>query len=117
MYLAIVGSRNMADEEMFTAIVDAWIVKHGRPDAIVSGGATGADTLARLYAQKHHIQLIEYLPDWKKYKRAAGIIRNTKIIEDANYVLAFPSQSGKGTQDSIKKAELRNIPVEIYYID
>jgi hypothetical protein len=109
MRIAIVGSRDFTDYEK----VEQEVLKHikvEKIDKIVSGGAKGADTLAKTFAEKHKIPLLEFLPDWKKFGRGAGLMRNTTIIENADVVFAFPSKDSKGTRDSIKKArELRKI--------
>jgi hypothetical protein len=75
-----------------------------------SSRAKGADTLARKFAEKHNIPLKEFKPDWAKFGRGAGPMRNTQIIENADVVFAFPTKDSKGTRDSIRKAQaLRKI--------
>jgi len=97
MKLAIVGSRHITD-----IILEGYIAEY--PDEIVSGGAKGIDTLAREYAQRHGIPLTEYLPDYERYGRSAPIIRNKKIIEHADKVLAIWDGKSKGTLSSINFA-------------
>lgn len=43
---------------------------------IISGGATGADTLAVNYANNHGIDMAQHKPNWKQYGRDAGITKN-----------------------------------------
>ena len=43
--LAIVGSRNFNNVDKFNLAIIDFINKYGMPSCIVSGGATGADTL------------------------------------------------------------------------
>ena len=116
MNLAIVGSRELTDYSWFKSHVEAFISEHGKPDLIVSGGARGADTLARNYAQEHQIPIQEFLPNWK-LGRHAGILRNTDIVQASTHVLAFPSKQGRGTQDSMKKATEANKILKVIYID
>jgi len=109
MRIAIVGSRDFTDYEK----VEQEVLKHikvEKIDKVVSGGAKGADTLAKKFAEKYKIPLLEFLPEWKKYGRGAGPMRNTTIIENADVVFAFPTKDSKGTRDSIRKAqELKKI--------
>lgn len=119
MNLAIVGSRDYTNYHEFSKITSNFIKKYGKPDIIISGGAKGADSLAKEYAKQHNIPIKEFLPDWSK-GLSAGPIRNSLIINNSTHVIAFPSRKGKGTQDSIKKTKnnnLKNIPLEIHYID
>ena len=105
MKLAIVGSRNFVDQALLDKTVDEYLEKQGvLPDLVVSGGARGADTLAENWARKHKIPLIIFKPDWKTKGKAAGILRNTDIVNECTHMVAFPSDGGKGTQDSIRKA-------------
>lgn len=115
--LAIVGSRHFQDYHFFTTKLDEWIHKYGKPEFIISGGATGADSLAELYAKANNIPTIIFKPDWTKFGKAAGPIRNTEIVNACTNLIAFPSRSGKGTQDSITKASKMNKIFEVHYID
>lgn len=121
--IAMVGSRNFTNFNLFEQKVDEafdnWGLKKNNVNRIVSGGARGTDTLAEKYAKKYNIELKTYLPDWKRNGKAAGIIRNADIINNSDYVIAFPSHHGRGTQDSIRKAKKSNPPkkVHLYYID
>ena len=48
---------------------------------IISGGAAGIDTCARHYALSHGIKLTEFLPDYRRFGRAAPLKRNLDIIQ------------------------------------
>ena len=115
--LAVVGSRYFKDYLLFTTKLDEWIKINGKPEYIVSGGATGADRFAEVYAKNHNIPTIIFKPDWNKYGKAAGMIRNNDIVNNCTHLIAFPSRTGKGTQDSISKAEKMSKPIEVHYID
>ena len=104
MKLAIVGSREFENYDLLCAEV-AKIQKTQKIDLIVSGGAKGADTLAKKFAALNHIPLMEFLPDYDRYGRGAPLQRNTLIVKNANWVLAFVTASSKGTWDTLRKAE------------
>jgi len=119
MKLGIVGSRNFNDYILFKKAV-LKIIEKKEIQCIISGGAKGVDTLAEKFADEHHISKIIFSvtkEDWNKYGRGAGPRRNTEIINESEFLIAFPSKYGKGTQDSIEKAKKKGIPVVILYID
>lgn len=88
-----------------------------KPDMIVSGGARGADTLAERYAADNAIPLRVFHPNWKEQGRAAGMIRNLKIVQNSTYVVAFLGPKSRGTKNTIKLARELGIPVHIEYVD
>ena len=79
MKLAIVGSRGI------TKIDVAPYIPCGVTE-IVSGGARGVDTLAREYAAARGIPLVEFLPQYERYGRAAPLKRNAEIAAYGNKV-------------------------------
>ena len=83
---------------------------------IVSGGATGVDTYAKLFAGRHHIPLMEYLPDYAKYGIKAPLRRNTQIVKEASKVIAFPSADSRGTFHAISEAQKLKKPVVVINI-
>lgn len=64
---------------------------------IISGGAAGADGLAKLYAQQHNISLQEILPNYAAFGRLAPILRNNQIVRQADFVLCLWDGKSKGT--------------------
>ncbi|MGP1493722.1 MAG: SLOG family protein [Streptobacillus sp.] len=112
MKLAIIGSRTFTDIEL------AWSTYKNLPfldqvTHIVSGGAKGADSIAELLAKWSGKEMIVYYPDWDKYGKQAGFIRNRLIINDSDCVLAFWDLKSKGTLNSIQLATKKGIPVHI----
>src|SRR6266446_2653650 len=78
---------------------------------IIAGGATGVDRAAADFATVNYCQLEEYPADWKKFGRAAGYIRNKKMLEEGkpDLVVAFPG--GKGTTLMVTLANKAGIKV------
>jgi hypothetical protein len=78
---------------------------------VIEGGATGADFLARVYAKYYDLPHESFPADWKKYGKAAGIIRNQQILNEGkpDIVVAFPG--GTGTADMIRRAKKAGVKV------
>lgn len=104
MKLAIVGSREFENYDLLCTEVEK--TKQTQTiELIISGGAKGADTLAKRYAALNHIPLMEFKPDYNRFGRNAPVQRNTLIVENADWVLAFVTPTSRGTWDAIRKAE------------
>ena len=104
MKLAIVGFREFENYDFLCAEVEK-IKQTQTIELIVSGGAKGADALAKRYATLNHIPLKEFKPDYKQFGHNAPVQRNALIVENADWVLAFVAPTSKGTWDTIGKAE------------
>lgn len=100
MKVAVVGSRGFSDYKLLSETLDKIKIT-----MIISGSAKGADTLGEQYAKENNIPTKIFYPDWEKHGKAAGMIRNTDIINEAELVVAFWDQKSNGTRDSIQKAE------------
>jgi len=101
MRVIVAGSRTIKD---YTVVKDA-IEKSGFDVSIlITGGAIGVDTLAETWAGTHGIKVLKYEPDWGKYGRAAGPIRNSTMIKNADALVAVWDGISRGTRDIIEKA-------------
>lgn len=109
MTLAVIGSRNCPPIDL-GAYLDC------QPDAIVSGGAKGADTYAKYFAERHGIKIIEFLPEYEKYGKRAPLVRNKLIVEACDQVLAFWDGKSRGTKQTIDYAESKGKPIKIIRI-
>lgn len=119
--IGIVGYRNFKDENKFNLIMKKVmkIITKDKSDykiTVISGGASGTDTLAYNWAKKNKYTTKIHEADWKKFGKSAGPKRNTLIVRDSDYLIAFLHPDSVGTRDSIKKAEEKNIQVFIYEI-
>ena len=104
MKIAVIGSRNFADYELLKKTLSeiTGITK------VISGGAKGADSLAEQWAKENEIETVIYKPDWAKYGRGAGVVRNRLIIEDCDLCIAFWDGESKGTKSSIDHCKKLN---------
>lgn len=79
--------------------------------AIIEGGAGGADLGGLLYAIRNHIDHVQERADWIRHGRAAGPIRNQKMIDDHKPDLAIGFPGGVGSADMARRVEKHNIPL------
>jgi len=100
MKVAVIGSRNFNDYELVKTTLSPLNIT-----LLVSGGAKGADSFGERYANENNIETLIFKPDWEKHGKAAGMIRNTDIVNNADTIIAFWDGESKGTKDSITKAE------------
>lgn len=135
MVLAVIGSRNFNDFRLLDDIMkdyfceykdngflwNGYIAKFSR---FVSGGCDGADILAYEWCQKYNrdvrgyfpkIEIREFLPEWEKYGKKAGPLRNKLIIDSADVVLAFWDGESKGTKNALGLAKNQKKPTIIIY--
>lgn len=109
----ITGDRNWTNKSLIRSI----LATLPKDTVIIQGGASGADTLAKIAATELGLQVATYHAQWITYGKAAGPIRNQHMIdENPERVLAFHSNinDSKGTKDTIKRAGKAGIPVELY---
>ena len=114
MKVAIVGSRDFDDYSQLHYVIDRIRLMYS-VDGFVSGGAKGADSFAKIYADSCKIPIRVIKPDWKKHGRSAGFIRNGEIIKAADMVLAFWDGRSRGTKDSIDKALKAKKPCFVFF--
>lgn len=112
MKIAIVGGRDFFDYELLKESVFQNLSLDDI-DCVVSGGAKGADSLGEKFAEEFNLDTLIFKPDWKKYGRSAGHIRNKDIIENADFVFAFWDGMSKGTKGSINIANKLNKTLKV----
>lgn len=78
---------------------------------VIHGAARGADSLAGEWACLNGIDVAEYPADWNKDGKAAGPIRNARMLSEGkpDGVVAFPG--GRGTADMIGQAKRAGLKV------
>jgi hypothetical protein len=104
MKLAIVGSRDFNNYDVVKAIINSFRKKN-QVDMIVSGGALGVDTLAYRYAVEYGITFVCHPPKPEDGYPAKFFRRNLRIVEQSEYVIAFPKGKSTGTRHSISLAK------------
>jgi len=88
-----------------------------RGTRIITGGALGADYWAEETTRRFTgFKLTVVKADWFKYGKAAGPIRNKKMLDmEPDLVIAFHNdiENSLGTKNCIKEAEKRGIEIEL----
>lgn len=114
MKIAIVGSREPGNINFALELEKCINIQSG--DTIISGGASGIDTLAAEYATSHGLELKEIRPDYARNGRGATFIRNREIVDNADIVVAFWNGTSKGTKYTIDYANKKSITTLIVTI-
>jgi len=105
----VCGGRDYTDKDILWDYLDAcmseWCFL-----VLIHGDARGADRLSDAWAVEHGIQPAACRANWRRYPRAAGPIRNNRmLILQPQKCIAFPG--GTGTADMIRQCESRDIEV------
>lgn len=116
--IVVCGSRGFEDYQAFQRCMDVLLRSLDEPMELVSGHASGADRLAERYASENSIPIHIIRPDWKTYGKAAGPIRNRKMLEytsaETPVVIAFWDGESRGTKHTIDAA--RSMDINVYVI-
>ena len=110
MKLIIAGSRDFNDYFLMCKSIASLGFK---VDEVVSGGARGADSLGEKWAFEHLVPVRYFPAHWTKEGRAAGINRNHKMGDYADYLIAFWDGKSTGTLDMITYMQQLGKPVEV----
>lgn len=113
--VVIAGSRSFTDYQKLKEYCDIILSNKSKDHnvVIVCGMADGADILGKKYAQDRGYRVVEYKPDWTKYGKAAGFLRNKEMADAADAVICFWDYKSKGTKHMITLAQMRNIPLRV----
>lgn len=109
MIVLVTGGRNYNDVARVNAVLEA-VHKEHHIQILVHGCATGADTLAAIWAMKRGIHPAGVPALWDFYEKLAGSIRNGAMMRlKPDLVVAFPG--GTGTANMIGQARQAGIRV------
>lgn len=113
MRVGVIGSRAFRNKKLVFSTLNDALDRFPHFSTIISGGASGPDTFGEQWALSVGIPTRIHIPDWLNQGKAAGFIRNKKIVEDSDVIFAFWDGKSKGTAHSISLAKERKIPVKI----
>lgn len=107
MRVIIAGSRDYHNYDTLLEMIDecGWNITE-----VISGGAKGVDALGERWAIENDVPLKIFPADWEKHGRAAGPIRNRKMAENADALIAImKGHNSKGTMNMIETAIKHNL--------
>ena len=110
MRVLVCGGRNFDD----SLTLGSWlggIHKDHRIDVIIEGGARGADFMARKFAEWAGIKVLSFPADWDKHGRAAGPLRNQRMLDEGKPDLVVAFAGGRGTADMVNRARQAGVRV------
>ena len=109
MIVLVTGGRDYSDAKKIDDVL-THVHKEHHIQLLIHGCATGADTLAAIWAMARGIQPVGCPALWDFYRKAAGSIRNTAMLWlKPQLVVAFPG--GDGTANMIGQARQAGIRV------
>lgn len=102
MRVIIAGSRNVHSYSKLLEAIDECQFPIA---TVVSGGAKGVDAMGERYAEEMNLKLNVFYADWSQHGRAAGHIRNRKMAESADALIALWDGQSCGTKNMIETAK------------
>ncbi len=91
MITAVIGSRSFSDFALLSQVCRSLSVS-----SVVSGGASGADSLATRFARSSGLPLRVFPPDYERFGRRAPLVRNWQIVRSVSQVVAFWDGRSRG---------------------
>jgi len=115
MKLLVCGGRYFADTAFVRKKLDEFDKAH-EVKIIITGGATGADHLARVWGELVGVHTAVVPAMWDAHGPAAGPMRNrAMLLLQPDYVIAFPG--GKGTEGMVELARETGISGHRYVLE
>lgn len=106
--LLVSGSRIITNPEYVKMVINNTLTIYNlAPALLISGGAKGVDTCAELWAKENSIEIRRVLPDWDKYGKKAGMLRNTDMLNmltDKDILISIWDGESRGSKHMINQA-------------
>ncbi len=112
MKVLVCGGRNFDD----ALTLGSWlggIHKQRGITLLIEGGARGADHMARKFAEWQKIPVKTFEADWEGEGRAAGPIRNKRMLDEGKPDLVVAFDGGIGTANMVRQAREAGVEVLI----
>ena len=106
----VCGGRNYTDKDALFLALDRLHAEY-RFTCLIHGAAHGADDLADRWATSREVCIERYAANWKTYGRAAGPVRNQRMLKEGRPELVIAFQGGRGTENMIRQATKAGVKV------
>lgn len=112
MRVLVCGGRNYSDEAFVRWVLDVLNEKK-HIDMVIHGCAAGADSFGETWATSRPGECTAFgVPaDWKTHGKAAGPIRNARMLELGKPDLVVAFEGGTGTADMVSRARSAGVRV------
>ena len=113
--LLIAGGRDFSNYDLLARRCAAYIAENcGVQElTILSGCASGADSLGEQFAKEYQLQCRFFPAQWEKFGRAAGPMRNRQMAQVADGAVVFWDGKSKGTRSMIGYLRQMGVPFEV----
>lgn len=109
----IAGGRDFDDYEKLAQAMDFYLSKIEDEIVVLCGMCEGADALGYKYAKERVYNVKFYPADWARHGRAAGPLRNEKMAQNADALVAFWDGKSRGTKNMIEFAKQYKLLIRI----
>jgi hypothetical protein len=84
---------------------------------VVCGEAGGVDKMGRWWATHKNIPISSFPADWKKDGRQAGFMRNVRMADYAEALIAVWDGKSRGTAHMVGVAMDRGLKIHVHRVD
>lgn len=108
----VAGSRDFEDYELMERKLDV-LLANKENVVIISGTARGADQLGEKYARLHNHEIIRMPANWDLHGKRAGYLRNVRMANIADALVAFWDGQSRGTGMMVDIARRKGLACRI----
>ncbi len=114
MTVIIAGSRDM---KLPVDVIDSFVNNSGFTiTTLLCGMATGIDLSAYDWGKENGVTIKTFFPDWKKYGKSAGVIRNQEMADNADALILIWDGQSRGSANMKAEAKKRNLLISEHVI-
>lgn len=115
MKVIIAGSRGFPYSERM--VQEVMVLFNKGPLEVVCGGCVGIDIGGWNWANFCSIKTKMFTPDWDKYGKGAGPLRNEEMARYADALVAIWDGESRGTWDMIQRADIHGLKMFIVTVE
>lgn len=116
MRVIIAGSRSITRISFVAFAMEEWRLQHDVSE-VLSGAATGVDSLGEIWAKDNRIPVSRFPAEWRVngvLDRRAGFKRNRRMAKHADGCVAVWDGFSPGTKDMIERSCRAGLPTLVY---
>ena len=114
MKVIIAGSRSITNYTTVLTAIDRAVSSGLVITEVVSGCARGVDRLGEQWATSIGLPVKRFQVEWLRFGKSAGMIRNARMAEYADALIAVWDGKSRGTQNMIDTARETKLIVHVH---